>query len=448
MSAFNSSSDCAVLAKWQPGLFANNCCSVTKCNKEGAVELISLSTYHLTGPIPTELGLLTSLTRIYLATNQLNGSIPTQLGLLSKLELIQFNNNQLSGTIPTELGRLSSLTEINLAGNQLTGPVPTEISALPRLKTLLLDSNTPNSSIPCNFTSCSPETNEPKQANPSSGVLIGGVMGGFIFVGFVAATILWFRQKLVKKKSALAFEDRQPTITPSLRAYDPFSASSSSDSGSELTHGAKHFDGSESEGFLAAREDPHSSVSITLNESRSSASEKTSQPTTAEILYDTHPALQQQQLHNHASPICKATLPVEITSEIKSTQLGIKMAAFPQFQPLTHTAEYTANSQQFPHPNARRPDDPKHWNQYETAEWIRERLGNIKVSETVLRNMMGGSGQEVTGRVLLILQRADFNELGFDTIWDQVVFEEAVAELRVQSVQQSALAYEKPPLYE
>ena len=84
----------------------------------------------LTGDIPTELGNLSNLERLYLHDNQLTGEIPTELGSLSNLERLYLHDNQLTGEIPRELGNLSNLETLDLAGNQLTGDIPHSLTGL------------------------------------------------------------------------------------------------------------------------------------------------------------------------------------------------------------------------------------------------------------------------------------------------------------------------------
>mmetsp|Transcript_16618 Transcript_16618/g.23101 ORF Transcript_16618/g.23101 Transcript_16618/m.23101 type:complete len:700 (-) Transcript_16618:251-2350(-) len=52
------------------------------------------------------------------------------------------------GTIPTEIGLLSSLTSLNVRKNIVWGQLPTEVTALPRLSVLLLDGNKLTGSVP------------------------------------------------------------------------------------------------------------------------------------------------------------------------------------------------------------------------------------------------------------------------------------------------------------
>ena len=106
------------------------------------------SNYQLTGPIPPELGNLSSLTKLNLSGNRLTGPIPAELGNLSSLWYLSLEQNQLTGPIPAELGALSSLTGLVLWGNKLTGPIPAELGNLSRLENLILGFNQLTGPIP------------------------------------------------------------------------------------------------------------------------------------------------------------------------------------------------------------------------------------------------------------------------------------------------------------
>ncbi len=103
---------------------------------------------QLTGPIPAELGNLASLTELDLGHNQLTGPIPPELGQLSSLKTLDLSENQLTGPIPAELVRLSFLTDLALGGNQLTGPIPPELGKLATLTELYLWGNQLTGPIP------------------------------------------------------------------------------------------------------------------------------------------------------------------------------------------------------------------------------------------------------------------------------------------------------------
>ncbi|CAB9501410.1 LRR receptor-like serine threonine-protein kinase [Seminavis robusta] len=87
----------------------------------------------ITATIPSEIGLLSALTRLILngLDNDLHGTLPTELGLLTALKTVRiWNANQLSGGIPSEIGELVALTDLTLSQNNLTLAVPTELGQL------------------------------------------------------------------------------------------------------------------------------------------------------------------------------------------------------------------------------------------------------------------------------------------------------------------------------
>ena len=104
--------------------------------------------HGLSGPIPAELGNLTSLTRLYLHGNQLNGSIPAELGDLANLRTLLLWSNDLSGPIPAELGRLADLESLDVYDNDLSGPIPPELGDLSSLTRLQLGANSLSGPIP------------------------------------------------------------------------------------------------------------------------------------------------------------------------------------------------------------------------------------------------------------------------------------------------------------
>ena len=94
---------------------------------------------NLDGLIPSQLGNLSNLRKLFLHRNRLNGSIPPELGSLYNLTELLLSSNGLSGPIPPQLANLSNLTRLDLSRNQLSGPTPVELRILPNLKKLTLD---------------------------------------------------------------------------------------------------------------------------------------------------------------------------------------------------------------------------------------------------------------------------------------------------------------------
>ena len=103
----------------------------------------------LSGSIPTQMGLLTSLAELRLDSNSLSGTLPTELGLpTAMMEHLHLDSNSLNGPIPTELGELTSLDELRLYSNSLSGTFPTELGELTSLRELSLQTNALSGTIP------------------------------------------------------------------------------------------------------------------------------------------------------------------------------------------------------------------------------------------------------------------------------------------------------------
>ena len=95
------------------------------CNAHNEVISLNLASLGLSGGVlPTELGLVTTLTSIDLSNNQLLGALPTELGMLELLTELTATNGGVQGGLPTQLGTMHELREVRLAGNSLSGTVP------------------------------------------------------------------------------------------------------------------------------------------------------------------------------------------------------------------------------------------------------------------------------------------------------------------------------------
>ncbi|KAI3763288.1 hypothetical protein L1987_53742 [Smallanthus sonchifolius] len=106
---------------------------------------LDLSSNKLTGSIPS----LTfpELTILDLNQNHLTGSIPTSIGNCKSLMKIDLSRNRLLGQIPNSLNGLTGLILMDLSYNSLSGPIPPAIN-LESLQALILNGNPIGSTIP------------------------------------------------------------------------------------------------------------------------------------------------------------------------------------------------------------------------------------------------------------------------------------------------------------
>ncbi|XP_051125516.1 probable LRR receptor-like serine/threonine-protein kinase RFK1 isoform X2 [Andrographis paniculata] len=109
----------------------NTVCHVTK---------IVLKSLNLPGVLPPDIVKLPYLVDIDFAYNLLTGTFPEEWASM-QLNFTSVLVNRLSGPIPTHLANITSLTYMNLEGNQFSGTIPPELGTLPNLKTLILSSN-------------------------------------------------------------------------------------------------------------------------------------------------------------------------------------------------------------------------------------------------------------------------------------------------------------------
>ena len=123
------------------------------------------------GPIPTELGQLAAMTRLWLENNRLTGEFlhAPCTSTVHEYTESDFRVQKCSGPIPTELEQLTTMTWLNLRKNKLTGrflfadcksmhgtrvsqtidflprlcagSIPTELGQLTAMKGFLLDNN-------------------------------------------------------------------------------------------------------------------------------------------------------------------------------------------------------------------------------------------------------------------------------------------------------------------
>ncbi|WCJ33948.1 Leucine-rich repeat protein kinase family protein [Euphorbia peplus] len=106
----------------------------------------------LTGYLPSELGLLDSLTRLTLSHNNFSNTIPSHLFKSTNLRFLDLSHNSLTGPIPPEITSLKSLTHLDLSSNLINGSLPEFLTDLKSLTgTLNLSCNSFSGEIPESF---------------------------------------------------------------------------------------------------------------------------------------------------------------------------------------------------------------------------------------------------------------------------------------------------------
>ena len=78
---------------------------------------------------------------LLLLLSQMSGTLPSSLGQLTLMEKIYLTNNFISGTVPSSLGNMLRLDELDFGENQLSGTVPKSLGDLPRMLRMDFDFN-------------------------------------------------------------------------------------------------------------------------------------------------------------------------------------------------------------------------------------------------------------------------------------------------------------------
>lgn len=87
----------------------------------GNIKTLSLASNRISGPLATEIGLVTSLVELDLSQNEISNKLPSEIGNLGALEVLDVSNNRMDGSVPLELSNLYSLKEIDLSYNNFFG---------------------------------------------------------------------------------------------------------------------------------------------------------------------------------------------------------------------------------------------------------------------------------------------------------------------------------------
>ncbi|KAH9714602.1 protein kinase domain-containing protein [Citrus sinensis] len=134
---------------WNTSICFCNWTGVTCDLHSHRVTVLNISSLNLTGPIPAQLGNLSSLQSLNLSCNRLSGSIPSAIFTIYTLKNVSLHKNQLSGQIPANIcSYLPFLEVLSLSQNMLHGGIPSTLSNCTYLRILSLPYNNFLGAIP------------------------------------------------------------------------------------------------------------------------------------------------------------------------------------------------------------------------------------------------------------------------------------------------------------
>lgn len=132
----------------------------TICGMNDELLTLELTANGVTGTLPAELGMLTTLTRLYIkgvsGSPGLTGDIPESLAALTDMSVVVLNDHQFASPLSeTVVAGWQSASLINIIGSELSGTIPLSVVGLTLCTNLLLDNNTLTGTIPTTVTDMS-----------------------------------------------------------------------------------------------------------------------------------------------------------------------------------------------------------------------------------------------------------------------------------------------------
>ncbi|KAJ6301646.1 hypothetical protein OIU77_015871 [Salix suchowensis] len=116
----------------------------------GATQMTTISIIgnRFTGPIPKEIGNISSLVSFTVEFNQFSGVLPPELGNLSRLEKLHLTSNNFTGQLPAAFEKLTTLKDFRIGDNQFTGEIPNLIQNWTNLQKLVIQGSGLSGQIP------------------------------------------------------------------------------------------------------------------------------------------------------------------------------------------------------------------------------------------------------------------------------------------------------------
>ncbi|KAJ0448098.1 putative protein kinase RLK-Pelle-LRR-XI-1 family [Helianthus annuus] len=137
-----------ILSDWNPAHPTPCNWTGITCTHSNSVTGIHLPSASLSGPFPTTLCRLPSLSTLSLHNNNLNSNIPPTISACRNLTHLDLSANYFHGLIPSTLPDIPNLLYLDLQENSLSGEVPATFGNFRRLQILNLTNNLLNGSFP------------------------------------------------------------------------------------------------------------------------------------------------------------------------------------------------------------------------------------------------------------------------------------------------------------
>lgn len=130
--------------------FSRNYLNGTIPAEWGAMPLVNISIIgnRLTGPIPKEIGNISTLAIFTVEFNQLSGVLPQELGNLTRLEKMHLSSNYFTGQLPATFEKLTTMKDFRIGDNSFTGQIPDLIQKWTNLEKLVIQGSGLSGPIP------------------------------------------------------------------------------------------------------------------------------------------------------------------------------------------------------------------------------------------------------------------------------------------------------------